>query len=172
MQDRPLVFLLGPRGVGKTRVASRLLPDACQLDERETREHIQHHLLQQSWPDGLLEAPALIIESPCFLSLRPPFCTALQELLQTRVRAGRRTVVVEAVDGMSVQTNLLQAVPPINRATVVLRFPVGRGRQRFVARVCDDLGISRVHARAVRDLEPWTYEAIYRHLQAATGSSD
>jgi len=165
VQDRPLVFLLGPSGVGKTRVAQHLLSDACLLDERETLAHTQHYLLQQDWRSALASPQPLIIESPSFLDQRPSFSSALRELLAARVAGGRRTIVIEARDGLSVQQNLLQVVPPEQRATVVLRFPVGRGRQRFVARVCDELGIPRVHARALKDLEPWTYEAVYSRLQ-------
>lgn len=172
VQLRPVVFLLGPRGVGKTQVACHLLPAAMRLPEQQTRAHIRHYLLQGEWPAGLADAPALIIESPCFLDQRPPFSEALQALLTARARAGRRTVVIEAVDELSVQQNLLGTIPLAQRATVVLRFPKGRGRQRFAARACDELGISRQHARAVKDLEPWSYDAIYRVLRTIKAAGE
>lgn len=171
VQERPLVFLLGPRGVGKTRVSQRLLGGAAALiSARDTLEQTQHCLLQGEWSSLFLSSPRLIIESPCFLERRPAFRSALAKLLQTRVRGGRRTIVIEALDGISVQQVLLQVVPPTQRATVLLRFPVGRGRQRFAARVCDELEISRVHVRAVKNLDPWTYEQVYTTLRSIKAS--
>lgn len=171
VQERPLVFVLGPRGVGKTRVSQRFLGgSAALISAWDTLEQTQHCLLQGEWPSTLLTRTQLIIESPCFLERRPAFRDALARLLQARVRGGRRTVVIEALDGISVQQALLQVVPPTQRATVLLRFPVGRGRQRFAARVCDELELSRAHARAVRDLDPWTYEQVYTTLRAIKAS--
>ena len=168
VQRRPLVLVLGPRGVGKTLLATHLLPSAPRLDARECLEAAQQQVLTQRWPRDLDRCPALVLECPSFLHNRPAVDAALRGLLRTRVSAGLRTVLIEAEDEASVQQRLLEAVAPDLRATVVLRFPVGRGRQRFAARVCDELGISRVHVRAVRDLSPWTYERVYTTLRACS----
>lgn len=167
VQRRPLIFMLGPRGVGKTTVAKRLMgEEACVISAAEALEKTQDCLLNGHWDPALLQSTALILESPCFLENRPAFHVALRSLLRQRVKANLRTVAIEATDGCSVQQNLLQVVKPNLRATVVLRFPVGRGRQRFAARICDELGISREHARKVKALDPWTYEHVHAMLHA------
>lgn len=165
---RPLVFLLGPRGAGKSRVARRLLgEDALHLDELPLLELIAQKVRERSWPLHIDQIPLLILETPCFLIRRPGVSAALRGLLELRIRAQRKTIVIEALDGISVQQVLMNVAPPDQRATIMLRFPVGRGRQRFAVRVCDELGIPRRHARAVRDIHPWNYDNVYNTLRAA-----
>ncbi len=54
----------------------------------------------------------------------------------------------------------MEAVHPGYRATIVLRFPVGRGRLRFAKRLCDELDLSHTHAKDMAAIEPWTYAAV------------
>ncbi|MEL6341925.1 MAG: hypothetical protein AAFV53_02255 [Myxococcota bacterium] len=163
---RPLVFILGPRGVGKSRVAQRLVgAGALHLDELTLLELVAQQVLERRWPMQLTTRPDLIIETPYFLVRRPGVSAALRSLLRERVAANLRTIVIEAVDHASVQKVLMESVPLEQRATIVLRFPVGRGRQRFAARVCDELQIPRTHSRAVKDIKPWNYANVYDVLR-------
>ena len=59
---------------------------------------------------------------------------------------------------------VMSAVHPGYRATVVLRFPVGRGRLRHARRVCEELGIAASHAADTVHLDPWTYERVRARL--------
>ena len=165
VQHRPLVFLLGPKGVGKTSVARHLLGEqTLYLHDRELLDVLSFHARHRRFPDEVLVAPALIVDGPCFLSRRVAVQRALVSLLQVRVADGRRTLVCEAEDGPPPR-ELIEAVPPIERATVVLRFPVGRGRRRYMVRVCDELGLDRHHARAFAEVEPWTYTRVHDLLR-------
>ena len=87
------------------------------------------------------------------------YARAVGDLLRLRTQAGRRTVVTEPGDGSTLRL-LLDAVDMDQRATVLLRFPVGRGRRRHALRVCEELGLDRALARRVAALQPWSYEAV------------
>lgn len=156
---RPLVFLFGPSGVGKTRVAQHLLPDSRVLGQQALLDTVTQRVRKRRWSGLALTAPALIMEGPQFLCQRVGYAKALRELLLKRSTAGRRTFVLEPSDSSGLK-ELVDAVPPEQRATVVLRFPVGRGRRRYAVRVCKELGIDTCHARAAAELEPWTYESV------------
>ena len=68
--------------------------------------------------------------------------------------------------------SLLDAVPVDQRATVLLRFPVGRGRRRYALTLCDELGLDRSLARATTELEPWSYASVRAALVAAATDAD
>ena len=166
IRDRQMVFILGPTGVGKSCVALALAGTENKLlSESDVLDAINHHVRNREWQSGILEAPALVIESPCFLNRRPAALEGFQDLVRRRAGGGRRTWVVEAKSGSSME-NIMAAVHPGYRATLLLRFPVGRGRLRFAKRICDELGIAGVHARSTVDLEPWTYERVQLTLAA------
>ena len=74
-------------------------------------------------------------------------------------------MVVEAESGTSME-RIMGAVHPGYRATIVLRFPVGRGRLRFAKRLCSDLGIGHESAKATTEIHPWTYAAVRAALTA------
>lgn len=164
LQARPVVFLLGPSGVGKTAVASRLLgADATHITGKPLLDVLSYQARYRRWPDPIRHAPALIMDGPCFLTRRPAVQQSLRGLLQARVTDGLRTALCESDDVTSLLC-LMEGVRSELRATVALRFPEGRGRRRTAARLCDELGMSRVHARKVVELEPWTYTRVVAAL--------
>lgn len=166
---RPLVFVLGPRSVGKTRVARHLLSeDARVLTHRELNDAATARVRTREWSRALLDPPSLLVEGPCFLGARPGYAKAVRELLALRVQAGRRTFVTESSAGTGLK-ELVDVVAPEQRATIVLRFPVGRGRRRYAARVCRELGIDTRHARSAAVLEPWTYDVVGAYLAGIQG---
>ena len=160
VRSRTMVFLLGPPGVGKSTVAKHFAGDgACILSEAQVLDALNAHARVRSWEDELLAASSVVLECPCFLGRRPSALQALQSLVRARSGGGRRTVVCEAESGTPME-ELMGAVHPGYRATVVLRFPVGRGRKRFALKVCDELGLAPVYAEDTEHIEPWTYAAI------------
>lgn len=165
VRTRPVVFVLGPSGVGKSAVARRLMgADATYLTEQDVGAALVAYARHRGWAPEIVGAERLIIEAPCFLGRRKGACQALRVLLSERVEAGLRTVVTEPSDRSLLQC-LVDAVSLEQRATIGLRFPVGRGRRRYAVRVCDELGIDARYARQVVDLEPWTYERVYAELK-------
>lgn len=164
LQVREVLLLLGPPGVGKSEVARRLVgPDAPRLNSRELMDALSWRVRHRRWSDELLSAPAIIVDAPCFLARRPAVEQAFVNLLTTRANLGRRTMVCQPEDG-SIVHRLFEAVPAEQRATLALRFPEGRGRRRYAAQLCDELGIDRKHARTVVDLVPWTYDHVHAAL--------
>jgi hypothetical protein len=160
IRSRTMVFLLGPEGVGKTTVAKSLAGnDSLYLSDAQLLKVLTEHARKRTWDEELLKLSSVVLECPCFLGRRPSALQALQTLLRIRSGGGRRTVVCEAESGTSME-ELMGAVHPGYRATVVLRFPVGRGRKRFALRVCDELGLAASYAEGTVELEPWTYAAV------------
>ena len=160
IRDRWMVFLLGPTGVGKTTVARSLAgPLGRYLSEAAVLSSLKDHARERTWEPALIDDPALVLECPCFMSRRPAAMHAIQALLRSRSGGGRKTWVIEAESGTAME-RVMSVVHPGYRATVVLRFPVGRGRLRFAKNVCDELGIPARLAAATVDLKPWTYTAV------------
>lgn len=163
---RPLVFLLGPEAVGKSTVARHLLPDNARvLTHRELLDVATDRVRRRHWDPALVAANSLLVEGPCFLGARPGYAKAVRELLAERVAAGRRTFVTESSAGTGLK-DLIDVVPSQQRATIVLRFPVGRGRRRYAVRTCRELGLDTAFAREAAALEPWSYQAVEDLLRA------
>lgn len=168
IRDRGMVFILGPSGVGKTTVAQTLAGDeALQLTEADVLESLSAQARARTWSSPLTDASSVLLECPCFLDRRPAAQDALRTLLRLRAGGGRRTIVVEADSGTAME-RLMEAVHPGYRATIVLRFPIGRGRLRFAKRLCRELNIDDENAQATTTLRPWTYTAVKAALTSVT----
>ena len=164
VKRRPVVFLLGPKGVGKTTVALHLAGEERRyVPEEELLVALPAYARSRRWEETFLSPAALVLEAPCFLSRRPAVTHALQDLLQQRIARGGRSFICEAEDE-DPMGDLMGRLDPMQKATMVLRFPVGRGRRRYVMRICDELGVDRAHARAATALQDWTYAAARRTL--------
>jgi len=168
VRERPVVFVLGPPGVGKTVVSRRFLgEDARLLDNRQLQQAIAHQVRHRSWQPGLQSARGLIIDEPCYIDSRPGFAKQVGRLLRDRIAANGRTWITESAEGGPLQA-LIAAVSPELRATIALRFPVGRGRRRFVLRLCDELGVGRERIDDALALDPWSYAAARAALTAVS----
>ena len=179
VQERSIVFVLGPNGVGRTSVAERLasapmigrvpLGEVLRLDAAMVQNALVERVALRRWPDRLVEARSLILDGPCWLRSRPAAVDALIELLIARLLDGRRTVLCQSDDDGSLDV-LLGAITPGTAAVIGLRFPKGpRGRLRFARRVCDEAGVPRSMARTASEIEPWSYDAaiaaVHGHVQ-------
>jgi len=160
IRSRTMVFVLGPSGVGKTTVARSIGgPGARYLTSDDVLGVINAFTKTRKFDTSIEMHPAVVLECPCFLGRRPAALAALQSLLQIRAGGGRRTLVCEAETGAPLE-DLMTVVHPGYRATVMLRFPVGRGRKRYAVRVCDELGVSSTYAAGTESIEPWSYAAV------------
>lgn len=160
IRDRPMVFLLGPPGVGKSSVARVLAGDGAHyLPEERVLNALNQRIRDRKWHEELLVTAHVIVQLPCFLDRRPAALECIQDLLRHRAGGGRRTWVIEPESGTSMAA-VMGAVHPGYRATVVLRFPVGRGRLRFARRVCEEMGVAASHAAETVHADPWTYERV------------
>lgn len=170
LAERPVVYVLGPAGVGKTTVARRLAgADALVIDAVALRGAVARRARDGRFPPALVDAPVLVIDGVQGLYARYGFVDLLGELLRGRAELGRRTILVEGRDDRSLSV-LFGPVPLAWRASVLLRFPVGSGRKKHVLRRCAERGLPFARGRHAVTIDPWTYEAVERALDAAVAT--
>lgn len=164
VRDRPVVYILGDRGSGKSAVALRLAPSmAPRYDPDGQRNALILAGRHRRWCALLVESPGLILDGVQGLHRSFGKVRLLGELLRLRAAAGRRTILVLGSADTSM-TLLYPEVPCEQSATVLLRFPVGGGRRRFVAERCAARGIRPDLAGGARHLDPWTYAGVESYL--------
>lgn len=165
---RPLVVLLGPSGSGKSTVAARIAPPGpgtMVADGAAVRNYLVSRARHGRFPVAVEQAPVLVLDGVDCLFGREGAVRLLGGLLGTRCGAGRRTVLVQGAADDSIVL-LYPSVPPECRASVLLRFPVGRGRRRFVQQECRRLDVPFTLARELVTAEPWTYAGVRQAIAA------
>jgi hypothetical protein len=133
------------------------------LRQKEVMEAMALRILLNKWPWELAHVPKLAIEVPCFIDNRPSVLQSLGRLVGKRVKRGLRTAVLDAEDGGSVK-GMLNVIPLEKRSTLILRFPVGGGRFRFLANECEVRGLPLSHARRLARKQPWSYSGVLMEL--------
>lgn len=161
LRERPVIYLLGPDGVGKTTVGRRLCGEPREEVSGEQLRKVLIGVARRGgrFPAELVDAPSLLLDGLDFLYNRFGAVDLLGKLLRDRADAGRRTVLCQGPADGSL-TLLYAPVPLQQRASVLLRFPVGKGRRRHVKERCGALGIAPSRAGELADLDPWTYAGV------------
>lgn len=164
LRERPVLFVLGPAGAGKTAVARRLLADTPGSVEAAFRPAVVAAARNHVWAPELREAPALFLDDVDCLHNRFGVQELLGSLLRERALKGRRTVLCQGSANDTSVTLLYVGVPLALRATVLLRFPVGRGRRQHVKARCLARDLPFTHARGAVGMEPWNYALVEAQL--------
>ena len=168
LQERPTIFIFGEDGVGKTIVARHIMGEGHRLMKRqEVLDSFLLKIRRRRWMDEISMHPKLILESPSFLRQRPLILEMLQSLIKLRNRKGLQTILLDSEDCGPVR-EIIQSTDLQDRATIMLRFPFGRGRYRFLAHVCRERGLPVKLARTLSSFEPWTYKAVFEQIEQAT----
>lgn len=167
VRDRRVLLLMGPSGVGKSAVARRIVGgEPVALSGIETLAEATQAVARRAWSEPLITATGLILDLPPFLERRPGFNRTIGELVLARLAAGLRTALISPEEG-GLLHGLTELIPCEERVTVLLRFPVGRGRRRHALRLCKEMGLSPLLAAAGAQVEPWTWAAARAALQKA-----
>ena len=159
LAERPVLFVLGPRDVGKTEVARRRLgPDHRTVNGDGLRRAIIQAARYRGWDRELRTTDRLLLDGIDCLEGRFGAVDLLGSLIRERATSGRLTVLCEGVD--TSVTRLYATLPLVLRATLLLRFPVGRGRRRYVTERCADRKLDPALARQAVLMEPWSYRLV------------
>jgi len=165
LTSREVLFFFGPSGVGKTMVARRVLgEDTLLIDQQSLNRLVSLRIRTRRWPKKLDQVNKLIIEVPCFLDQRPQVFSLLRSLIQTRIRSGFRTAILDAEDDGPVH-RLMRMIHRDERATLVLRFPEGKGRYRFALRACREHSLPLSCARWLAQLDSWNYTRMFGAME-------
>jgi hypothetical protein len=170
---RFVVVVVGPKGAGKSKVASHLAgPHALILDRRLMDEALVQQLRTRKWHPELLSLPTLVIDGPSWLETRVALRNAIRDLIRLRTEAQRRTFLCQRDEDGSVSL-LMDELEPGSTVLLGLRFPKGRrGRLRFATRVCDQEGWNKKNAQRTVDLEPWGYDVVIDTLRRLENGED
>ncbi len=163
--DRPTIFIFGEQGVGKTILARHLMKtDYLLMRRQEVLDSFLLKVRKRRWMNDISTHPKLILESPSFLRRRPQILKMLRALIALRTRKGLKTILLDSEDRGPIR-DIVQATEIKERATVMLRFPSGRGRYRFLAYACRERNIPVKVARELSQIEPWTYKVVFDLLE-------
>lgn len=170
LRERAVVYVLGPDGVGKTTVGRRLCGDErLEISGDQLRRATVGTARRGFFSAELTEAPVLLVDGLDYWYNRYGAVELVGRLLRARAAAGRRTVLTQGPADNSI-TELYGPVPLELRASLLLRFPVGKGRRTHVTERCRARGLDPSLAAEAVHLEPWTYagvEAVLDRIQDA-----
>lgn len=165
VRNRPVLFVLGPDGVGKSLVARRVAPEPpTVLDNRGCQAAILTRVRNGHWDRALVECISLVLDGPVWLQNRPSVVDILAELIALRSTGGRKTVICQADTDASVHL-LMERIPCGSSATIALRFPASRkSRLRVAERICQQNRVAVGQARRTVSLPSWNYAAVREAL--------
>ncbi|MEC8193028.1 MAG: hypothetical protein VX127_09850 [Myxococcota bacterium] len=167
LRGRRFLFIMGPSGVGKTRVARALAGRGTrEWSGQQLREAVAAFHRGAPWPDTLSTAPRVILNCPHRLESDPSMQAGILHMFRLREAADGWTAIVQSQQGTPM-TDLMAAVAPEHRATIALRFPFGESRLAFAQSLCAEHGLPPERAEATASIEPWSYTAVRRALGLA-----
>ena len=166
LASRPVLFLLGPAGSGKTTVARHWLGYDAPIIRKDTMfDLLIRRVLDRTWDHSdICHHERLILEIPSLVGNKTQMTKLLTELINHRSRKGKKTAILDSEDNASLQ-GLMASIDSTSRVSIVLRFPEGKGKYRFLAHRCHKENIPLRHARRLAKYEPWTYRAVLTELE-------
>lgn len=166
LTSRPVLFLLGLAGSGKTTVARHWLGhDAPIIRKDEMFDLMIRRVLDRTWEHTeIYNHDRLIVEIPSLVGNKTQMTKLLTELINHRSRNGKRTAILDSEDNASLQ-GLMASIDSTSRVSIVLRFPEGKGKYRFLAHRCKEQNIPLRYARRLAKYKPWTYRSVLTELE-------
>ena len=166
LRSRPVLFLLGPSGSGKTTVARHCLgEDTPVIRKEEMFNRLIQRVLDRTWDNiELYHHEKLILEIPSLVGNKTQITKLLTELIHERSLLGKKTAILDSEDNASLQ-GLMSSIDSTTRVSIVLRFPEGKGKYRFLAHRCTQRNIPLRHARRLAKYQPWTYRSVLTELE-------